>query len=113
MSVAELKPLLALIFQVCKKYLSRKGPDFPFMYEIKCIHKFPKDSSVPMEATLPISKTVKKPFQKHDTVDNKLIAEEKFNSACYRKVRFFSEFVVVIINSAVSLLSILQLHKIT
>ena len=47
------------------------------------------------------------------TVDNKLIAGEKFNSACYRKVRFRSEFVAVIIDSAVSLLSISQIREIT
>ena len=63
MSIAELKPLLAPIFRVFQKHLSRKGLDIPFMYDIKYIHNFLKDSSVPMEASLPITTTVSTTFQ--------------------------------------------------
>ena len=47
--------------------MSRKDPDIPFMYDFKYIQNFLKDSSVPMEATLLISKIVTQPFQQHDT----------------------------------------------
>ena len=67
MGIAELKPLLATIFQVYQKHLNRKGPDTPFMYDIKYIHKFLKDSNVSMEAPLPIKMTVNQTFRQHDT----------------------------------------------
>ena len=37
------------------------------MYDIKYIHKFLKDSNVPIEASLPIKMTANQTFRQHDT----------------------------------------------